>query len=90
MGFFTLNKTKFELFPMLLHLVRTWIGVNNIEPLNPEVWFEEVNVPKEGGRGQKMDGIWISYHAIDNSLSPPPIVTSCVKTDRGGGSKMVR
>ena len=35
-----LNKTEFERSTTLLHWVQTWIGVNNIDPLTNEGWFE--------------------------------------------------
>ena len=44
------NKTAFEPPPPILHWVWTWIGVNNIEPLNPDGWFKEVHDIKGGKR----------------------------------------
>ena len=41
--------------------VRTWIGVNNIEPLNREGWFEEGCGFKGGKKND--DGIWMPYHS---------------------------
>ena len=38
---FPLNKTAFERSESLFSWVQTWIEVNNIESLTPEVWFEE-------------------------------------------------
>ena len=35
-----LNETAFDGLAKLLKWVQTWIGVNNIEPLAPEAWFE--------------------------------------------------
>ena len=35
LDFVLLNETPFECFMSIFPWVRTWIGVNNIEPLNP-------------------------------------------------------
>ena len=45
------KKTGFEPPPPpLLHWVWTWIGVNNIDPLNTEGWFKEGHGIKGGKR----------------------------------------
>ena len=54
-----LNETAFDRSATLLPWVQTFIGVNNVEPLTPEGYFEE-------GRGMKggknNDGvIWMPY-----------------------------
>ena len=58
---YTLNKTDFERYPTLLQWVNNWIGVNIIQPLTPDVWFEEGNVIRGGVKNR--DGIWISHHS---------------------------
>ena len=58
LDFVPLNKTAFERLVSLLPWLQTWIGVNNIEPLTPEGWFEE---------GHRMKGekkIKISYGCL--------------------------
>ena len=40
LAFVLLNKTDFERSVLLLPCVRTWIGVNNIEPLTLVGWFD--------------------------------------------------
>ena len=40
LDFVPLNETSFEHSVSLLPWICTYIGVNNIEPLNPEGWFE--------------------------------------------------
>ena len=46
--FLPLDETAFERSVSLFPWVRIWIGVNNIEPLTPEGWFEEVHGFKGG------------------------------------------
>ena len=60
LDFVLLNETDFERYVSLLTWVWTWIGANNIEPLTPEVWFEE----GRGSKGVKNNyyGIWMPYH----------------------------
>ena len=41
--------------------VRIWIGVDNIEPLTPESWFEEGHGFKGGKKDD--DGIWMTYYS---------------------------
>ena len=43
LAFFPLNKTVSEISPILLSLVWTCIGVNNIETSTPEGWFGGVH-----------------------------------------------
>ena len=40
LDFVMLNKTEFERSVLIFPWVRTQVGVNNIEPLTPEGWFE--------------------------------------------------
>ena len=63
------KNTAFERYVLLLTWVQTCIGLNNIETLTPEGWFEEGNGFKGG---QKNDnGIWMPYHSKGNVLWMP-------------------
>ena len=64
-----LNKTYFEHSVSIFQWIRTWIGVDNIEPLIPEVWFEEGRGFKEGENND--DGIWMPYHSKGSFLWEP-------------------
>ena len=55
LDFLLLNDTSFERSILILPWVQTGIGMNNIEPLNPEGWFEEGCVFK--GVNKNDDGI---------------------------------
>ena len=59
--FVTFNETAFERSALLLSCVHTYIGLNNIEYLTPEGWFEEGH----GMKGVKKNdySIWAPYHS---------------------------
>ena len=61
LDFMPLNSTAFERSVSILPWVQTWIGVNNIETLSPEGWFEDDNGLKRGKKNE--NGIWIPYHS---------------------------
>ena len=46
LDFVPLIETNFEHSATLLPWFQTWIGVNNIEPLTPEGWFDEGHLMK--------------------------------------------
>ena len=54
-----LNETAFDRSATLLPWVQTFIGVNNVEPLTPEGYFEEGRGMK-GGKNND-GGIWMPY-----------------------------
>ena len=86
LDFVPLNKTAFERSVSLLPWVRTWIGVNNIEPLTCEGWFEEGN----GFKGGKKNGdcIWMPYHSKGTFLwSPTLSVVDLVSSQLGEAVK---
>ena len=51
------NETSFELLSSLFSWYQTWIGVKNIETLNPEGWFQKGHGMKVGKKID--DGIWM-------------------------------
>ena len=61
LDFLPLNDTSFERSVLLLPWVRTWIGVNNIEPFTHEGWLEEGHIFKGGKK--KDSGICMPYHS---------------------------
>ena len=54
-----------SLFPC----VWTRVGLNNIEPLNPEDWFQEGRGIRGGNNNG--DGIWMPYHSKGSFLGVP-------------------
>ena len=77
LGFVPLNETAFERSETLFTWVQKWIGVNNIEPLTPEGWFDEGHGMQGGNKNG--DGIWMPYHMKNTFLwSPAPSVSDLV------------
>ena len=77
-----LNGTAFERYGSILPWICTWIGLNNIEPLNPEGWFEEVH---GFNRGNNIDNsIWMPYHSKGSFLwVPAPSVEDLLLSQLG-------
>ena len=71
LDFVILNETAFERYVSIFPWVHTWIGVNNIEPFNPEGFFEEGGVFKGGKKND--DGIWVPYHSKGTFYERPPL-----------------
>ena len=69
--FMPLNETDFERLASLLPWVQTCIGLNKIETLTPEGWFEEECVMNTGKKYH--DGIWMPYHSKGNFYGIPPL-----------------
>ena len=88
LDFFPLKKTDFECSVSLLSWVWTYIGVNNIDTLNPEGWFEKGHGFKEGKKND--DSIWMPYHSkgtlfmgahpFSGRLGVEEIMGGCTKT----------
>ena len=77
-----LNDTAFESSVSLLPWVWTCIGVNNIEPLTPDGWFEEVHGFKGGKNNNNV--ICMPFHYKDNVLwAPAPSVVDLVLIQLG-------
>ena len=77
LDYFPLDETTFKRSMSLLPWVRTWIGVNNIEPLTPEGWSEEGHGFKGGKKND--DGICIPYHSKGTFIwAPAPSVADLV------------
>ena len=60
LDFVPLNEKVFQRLTTMLPWVQKWIGVNNIETLTPEGWFEEVHIMNEGKKNG--NDILISYN----------------------------
>ena len=71
LNFVPLKKTSLESYVSLLPWVQTWIGVNNIEPLTHEGWFEEVHGFKGGKKNS--DGVWMTCHSKGTFYGRPPL-----------------
>ena len=71
LDFVTLDETSFESLASLLPWVQIWIGVNNIEPLTPEGWFNVGRGTKVGNKNG--DGIWMPYHFKGNFYGRQPL-----------------
>jgi hypothetical protein len=75
LSFVDLAKTSVERHPPLLDWVRSWTGIDSLEPLTPEGWFEEGH-GIVGGQEDK-HGVWIPKHCGSNKLflwTPQPAV----------------
>ena len=79
LSFIDLAKTSVERHPPLLDWVRSWTGLEDLEPLTPEGWFEEGH-GIIGGEKDK-HGVWIPKHCPGNKLflwAPQPAVADAV------------
>ena len=79
LSFVDLAKTALERHPPLLAWIRSWTGMENLEPLTPEGWFEEGH----GITGGELDShkVWIPKHCPGNKLflwAPQPAVADAV------------
>ena len=66
-----LYETAFERSVLLLPWFWTWIGVNKIERLTPEGWFEEFRGFKGGKKND--DVIWMHYYSKVFFNAHPPL-----------------
>ena len=71
LDFVPLNDTACDHSASIFPWVKTWIGVNNIQPLTPEGWFEEGDGIREGKKNK--DGICMPYYSKGIFNGCPPL-----------------
>ena len=79
LSFVDLAKSAPERSPELVDWIRTWTGLDNLEPLTPEGWFEEGH----GITGGELDshGVWIPSHGPKGQTflwTPAPAVADAM------------